>query len=104
MSLSIEQIEKNYNKHIKIIDTYISDRKEQVKSMIETIGEEYVMAPASGRSWYHNPFVGGYVDHVNRVVEYAVKQMRLFSEMGGTVISSAPRSSAWSRPRRSRTP
>lgn len=85
MSLSIEQIEKNYNKHIKIIDTYISDRKEQVKSMIESIGEEYVMAPASGRTWYHNAFVGGYVDHVNRVVEYAVKQMRLFSEMGGTV-------------------
>jgi len=85
MSLSIEQIEKNYNKHIKIVDNYISNRKEQVKSMIETIGEEYAMAPASGRSWYHNAFVGGYVDHVNRVVEYAVKQMRLFSEMGGTV-------------------
>jgi hypothetical protein len=53
--------------------------------MLDTLGEGYVMAPASGKSWYHNAFAGGYVDHVNRVVEYAVKQMRLYQEMGGTV-------------------
>ena len=45
----------------------------------------YVMAPASGKSWHHNAFAGGYVDHVNRVVEYAVKQSRLYEEMGGNV-------------------
>jgi hypothetical protein len=47
--------------------------------------DTYVMAPASGKSWYHSAFAGGYVDHVNRVVEYAVKQSRLYQEMGGTV-------------------
>ena len=47
--------------------------------------ETYVMAPASGKSWYHSAFAGGYVDHVNRVVEYAVKQSRLYQEMGGNV-------------------
>ena len=85
MSLSAEKIQKNYEKHLKIIDTYIGDRKDSIKEMISHMEETYVMAPASGKSWYHSAFAGGYVDHVNRVVEYAVKQSRLYQEMGGTV-------------------
>ena len=83
--LEAEKIEKNYEKHLKIIDTYITDRKDAVKSMINHMEETYIMSPASGKSWYHNAFPGGYVDHVNRVVEYAVKQSRLYKEMGGEV-------------------
>lgn len=85
MSLSAEQIQKNYQKHLKIVDTYIGDRKESVKKLISHMEDVYVMAPASGKSWHHNAFAGGYVDHVNRVVEYAVKQSRLYEEMGGNV-------------------
>ena len=83
--LEAELIQKNYEKHLKIIDTYITERKDSVKSMIKHMEDNYVMAPASGKTWYHNAFPGGYVDHVNRVVEYAVKQMRLYKEMGGEV-------------------
>jgi len=85
MSLTKEQIQKNYEKHLKIVETYITDRKDKVLSMIDSYQEEYALAPASGKSWYHNAFQGGYVDHVNRVVEYAVKQSRLYEEMGGTI-------------------
>lgn len=85
MSLSAEKIQKNYEKHLKIIETYITDRKEACISMIKHMEGTYVMAPASSKTWYHSAFPGGYVDHVNRVVEYAVKQMRLYQEMGGTV-------------------
>ena len=53
--------------------------------MLKDLEDTYVMAPASGKSWYHNAFAGGYVDHVNRVVQYAVKQSKLYEEMGGTV-------------------
>tara|TARA_E500000331_G_scaffold352965_1_gene402689 strand:- start:1226 stop:1960 length:735 start_codon:yes stop_codon:yes gene_type:complete len=85
MSLSAEKIQSNYKKHFKIIDTYLGDRKDSVKDMLKHMEEIYVMAPASGKTWYHSAFAGGYVDHVNRVVEYAVKQSRLYQEMGGTV-------------------
>ena len=85
MSLSAEKIQANYQKHLKIIDTYLGDRKDPVKEMISHMEDTYVMAPASGKSWYHSAFAGGYVDHVNRVVEYAVKQSRLYKEMGGNV-------------------
>ena len=85
MSLTAEKIQTNYQKHLKIIDTYIGDRKDSIKEMISHMEDNYVMAPASGKSWYHSAFAGGYVDHVNRVVEYAVKQSRLYEEMGGTI-------------------
>lgn len=85
MSLTKEQIQKNYEKHLKIVETYITDRKDKVLSMIDSFQEEYALAPASAKTWYHNAFQGGYVDHVNRVVEYAVKQSRLYEEMGGTI-------------------
>ena len=85
MSLTAEKIQTNYQKHLKIIDTYIGDRKDSIKEMISHMEDTYVMAPASGKTWYHSAFPGGYVDHVNRVVEYAVKQSRLYEEMGGTI-------------------
>lgn len=85
MSLTAEQIAKNYEKHLKIIDHYIGDRGESIKAMLKDLEGTYVMAPASGKSWYHNAFAGGYVDHVNRVVEYSIKQMKLYREMGGII-------------------
>ena len=85
MALTAEKIQANYEKHLKIVDTYIGDRKDSIKEMLSHMEETYVMAPASGKTWYHNAFAGGYVDHVNRVVEYAVKQSRLYEEMGGTI-------------------
>ena len=85
MSISAEKIKSNWEKHLKIVDTYITDRKDQVKTMLESLEWTYIMAPASGKTWYHSAFPGGYVDHVNRVVQYAVKQSRLYAEMGGTI-------------------
>ena len=83
--LEAEQISKNYEKHLKIIDTYIGDRKDSILAMLKHMEETYIMAPASGKTWYHNAFAGGYVDHVNRVVQYAVEQSRLYEKMGGTL-------------------
>ena len=80
-----EEIAKNYEKHLKIVDLYIGERKESIKSMLEHMNDVCVMAPASSKSWFHNAFPGGYVDHVNRVVQYAIEQHRLYEKMGGTV-------------------
>ena len=85
MSLPAEKILSNFEKHQKIVKNYIGERQEQVLSMIDTLGENYVMAPASGKSWYHNAFAGGYVDHVNRVVETSVKMMKFWASMGGII-------------------
>tara|TARA_R110002153_G_scaffold150278_1_gene301798 strand:+ start:2053 stop:2784 length:732 start_codon:yes stop_codon:yes gene_type:complete len=83
--LKAEQIQENYAKHLKIIDHYITDRKDDVIKMIKHMEETYMMAPASGKTWYHNAFAGGYVDHVNRVVRFAMKQKNIYQEMGGLI-------------------
>ena len=83
--ITAEQIEKNWEKHIKIVNHYITDRKDEVKLMLDKLSEIYIMAPASSKTWYHNAFPGGYVDHVNRVVEFAIKQKKLYEEMGGNI-------------------
>ena len=83
--LTAEQIDKNWEKHLKIINHYLTgERKDKVLAMVDTLSEVYVMAPASGKSWFHNAFPGGYVDHVNRVVEYSLRQHNIYKEMGGT--------------------
>ena len=64
---------------------YIGDRKDSILAMLKHMEETYIMAPASSKTWYHNAFAGGYVDHVNRVVQYAVEQSRLYEKMGGTL-------------------
>ena len=69
MNPTAEQIQKNWEKHLKIVDHYIKDRKNDVNSMLEDLSEVYVMAPASGKTWYHNAFPGGYVDSSN-ITEY----------------------------------
>ena len=86
MELTAEQIQSNWNKHLKIVDHYLSSpRKEQVLELFNSLEDKMVMAPASGKAHFHNAIPGGYIDHVNRVVESAIKHMRLWEEMGATI-------------------
>jgi 23S rRNA maturation-related 3'-5' exoribonuclease YhaM len=41
-----------------------------------------MLMPAAHKKEYHNAFPGGYVEHVNRVVRCALKQMDLWAEEG----------------------
>lgn len=86
MNLSAEQIQNNWDKHLRIVDTFITgERKEKLKALYVSFADEMVMAPASGRPTFHNAFPGGYVDHVNRVVHCALKTKVLWQEMGATI-------------------
>lgn len=86
MNLSAEQIQKNWDKHLKIVDTFITgDRKEKLKALYESLMEEMILAPASGKPSYHNAFPGGYIEHVNRVVHCALKTKELWESMGAVI-------------------
>ena len=86
MNLSAEQIEKNWNKYLKIVDTFITgDRKDKLLSLYTNLSEEMIMAPASSKPSFHNAFAGGYVDHINRVVHCALKTKALWEEMGADI-------------------
>lgn len=82
MSISAEVIEQNWDKYIRIVNTFITGpRKEALVGMYLDLSEEMILAPASGKVSFHNAFPGGYVDHVIRVVHCALKTKALWLEM-----------------------
>jgi hypothetical protein len=86
MELTAEQIQKNWDKHLKIVDTFITgERKGKLKALYLDLSEEMIMSPASTKPSFHNAFAGGYVEHVNRVVHCALKTKQLWEEMGATI-------------------
>ena len=86
MNLSAEQIEKNWNKYLKIVDTFITgDRKDKLLSLYNDLSDEMVMAPASSKPSFHNAFAGGYIDRINRVVHCAIKTKELWESMGAEI-------------------
>jgi hypothetical protein len=81
--LTPEQIQDNWNKFLNYIDTYIPfSRGKQLKDFYIKYEERFAMMPASHKSQYHNCFPGGYIDHVNRVIEAALKLDTIWREMG----------------------
>ena len=74
MNLTAEQIQQNWNIFISNIEKYITgDRKQLLLDFYNKFEERVAMMPASHKKEYHSAFPGGYVDHVNRVVEASLK-------------------------------
>ena len=84
--LTAEQIQEQYDLHIKIINKYLTgERKDLVLKMIEDLGENYLLSPAASKSWYHGAYPGGYLVHVNNVVRFAIMEMNLYKKANGTI-------------------
>jgi len=83
MKLTAEQIQDNWNKFLSIIDEHISEpRCSELKAFYKQYAERIMLMPASHKKEYHNAFPGGYVDHVLRVVQCALKLNKVWVDMG----------------------
>ena len=83
MNLTAEQIQENWNIFINNIETYISSpRKEALLDFYNKYQDRIMLMPAAHKKEYHNAFPGGYVEHVNRVVNCALKQHQLWADEG----------------------
>jgi hypothetical protein len=80
---SEEKIQENYTKFMAYIEA--DARVEQLKAMYEYLQDELLTAPASGKTYFHNAFPGGYLDHVLRVTETALKLASLYKTMEGDI-------------------
>ena len=78
-----EQITENYEKFMAYVKA--DARADQLIAMYEAYGNELATAPASGRTHFHNAFVGGYLDHIVRVAETSLKLAALYKEIGGDI-------------------
>ena len=83
MKLSPEQISQNWDILMSRIDTYIAEpRCSQLKEFYSKFAERIIMMPASYKKEFHNAFPGGYVDHIIRVIDSALKLNSVWVEMG----------------------
>ena len=83
MELTAEQIQSNWEKFIGYINTYIPDpRREKLIAFYTKHQEEIMLMPASHKKAYHNAFPGGYVEHVNRVIEGALEINKVWYNFG----------------------
>ena len=83
MSLTAEQIQTNWQTFLGYINHYILDpRRTKLLDFYKKHEDELVMMPASHKKAYHNAFPGGYIDHVNRVIEGALAINKTWVEFG----------------------
>ena len=83
MKLSAEQIQANWEEFLANIKEHISgNRGEQLLNFYKRYEERVILMPAAHKKEYHGAFPGGYVAHVNRVVEGSLKLYDMWEEMG----------------------
>ena len=83
MNITAEKIQQNWIDLENIIKTHIDEpRRSQLLEFYSKYSERIMMMPAAHKKEYHNSFPGGYVDHVLRVIECALKINDIWVEMG----------------------
>ena len=84
--LTAEQIQDNYKQLLNTVQLYITgDRKDKVLKMYNELEDRISMAPASAKEHYHNAMLGGYIDHILRVVDLSLKVKEMWIQNGGKV-------------------
>ena len=84
MNLTQDELQKNYQMLIAMIDKFIEspDRKEKLKEFYNTYKKVITYTPASDVDFYHNAFKGGYCEHVIRVIQFSFKVSQQYKELG----------------------
>ena len=84
--LSIKEIEHNWKKLRDIIEnTFDDDRLINLNKMYDYFEDRMCMAPASGKEHYHYAHVGGYVEHVLHIIDYAQQIKGTWEKNGATI-------------------
>jgi len=83
MKISEEQLQLNVEKLLGFIEKYIAEpRKQKLLAFYKTIDLNLATSPASTKASHHNCFIGGYVDHVIRVVEASLVMDKVWDRFG----------------------
>ncbi len=83
MKLEAEQIMHNWEMFLGYIEEYITgERKDQLLSFYKQYEDRFQMMPAAHKPQYHNCFPGGYIDHVNRVIQLSLEINEVWKKFG----------------------
>jgi len=83
MKLNEKQLVDNWKKLLSIIeDTFEGHRKDKLLALYNSNAERMILAPASGRDYYHGSFPGGYVIHILNVISFSLQLHQLYERNG----------------------
>ncbi len=83
MKLDENKIKENWDDLLaRIKHQFNGERQTKLLEMYNYFGERMMFAPASSREHYHNCFVGGYVDHVLRVMDISFELYNSWASAG----------------------
>lgn len=86
MNYTAEQLLENFNQlMLKIEDNVAGDKGQQLIKLHTDHQERIMLMPASGNVNYHNCFIGGYVNHIIRVMDCALKLHHAWKDMGASI-------------------
>lgn len=82
------QLHEKYEKFIQTLEKYFSgERLKKLKHLYSEpeYGIRLIMAPASAKVHFHNAYIGGYIDHINNVLNNSFGVKKLYEFVGGTI-------------------
>lgn len=87
---SLEELQQNYDRFIEFVKKVFSENPDRLEKLLhmysgEELGEELLIAPASGKLHFHSAYPGGYIDHVMNVCKNAFNIKKLFETGGGRI-------------------
>ena len=83
MRISAEEIKDNWIDLVEVINNNFSgERLQKIEALHDHFKDRMMLAPASGRAYYHNAFPGGYVAHILNIMDWAHKYYELFKSQG----------------------
>lgn len=77
MTLTPEEITANFDKFRSLCEK-LGDRSEAALAMVDTLGEQLALCPASSRKEFHAPYPGGLLEHSLRVLSNAMKLTKAY--------------------------
>lgn len=81
--LNEQQLLDNWQIFLGFIKAEITgERKNKLLSFYEKYEERFILLPASHKPQYHNCFPGGYIEHVNRVVNASLDIFEVWTKYG----------------------
>lgn len=88
MTLTPQKIQDNWSKFNGYIEKYITgNRKNQLIDFYKKYEERIALMPAANMTKFHSCFAGGYIYHVNKVVESSLYLNSLWGKMGANTSS-----------------
>ena len=84
--LTVTELENNYKRLCdKIQSVCDEERSKKIINMYESLGENFLISPASSRTWWHLAYPGGLIQHTLHVIDNAEKIAALWKSGGGTI-------------------